>query len=78
LEESDSRLAGVDRLRTDPTWPRAKATYERVGARELLVDASDFGHVGEAGVVVEEGEVGLAGRAVAVLGDDDFGRAPLG
>jgi two-component system OmpR family sensor kinase len=38
---------------------------------------SDPGLVGEPGVAVDEGELGHAGRAVAVLGDDDLGGAPV-
>ncbi len=43
------------------------------GGQEL-----DPGHVGEAGVVVHEGQLGDPGRTVAVLGDDDLGRPPNG
>jgi two-component system OmpR family sensor kinase len=46
---------------------------------EAVSDAavSDAGHAGETGVAVDEGELGHAGRAVAVLGDDDLGGAPV-
>jgi hypothetical protein len=37
----------------------------------------DPGHVGETGVMIEEGELALAGRPVAVLGHDHFGRSPV-
>ena len=40
--------------------------------------AGVLGHVHEPGVLVEEGELDEAGRAVPVLGDDHFGHAPLG
>ena len=39
---------------------------------------SDPGHTGEAREAVHEGEGDHAGGPVAVLGDDDLGRAPLG
>ena len=38
----------------------------------------EAGHVGEAGVVAEEGEAGGADRAVSLFGDVDFGGAAVG
>ena len=44
----------------------------------FALSLSTSGHVGEAGVVREEGDADHAGWAGAVFGDEDFGGADVG
>src|SRR5690606_32546477 len=66
------------RVRTSRPHAAATPTGRPTSRAAMTARSGALRHVGELGVVVEEGEPDDAGRAVSVLRHDDLSRAPVG